>query len=205
MTDVKEVEGAVDAGVDAVGFIFVKASPRYVDPDRVREIVKKLPPFVDAVGVFVDQEVSEVNEIVQYCGLTMVQLHGSESPKYCDEMSCRVMKAFRIRSENADSASEPYFDPYFGYAEGFLLDTYSKTMAGGTGQVFDWRLLDAIRPPGPLILAGGLTPENVGEAIRQAHPFAVDVNSGVEISPGRKDVDKILKFVDEVRKADGLS
>lgn len=202
MTKVKEAEGAVNAGVDALGFIFAEASPRYVNPEKVKEIVKKLPPFVDAVGVFVDEDAEVVDEIVQYCGLTVAQLHGSESPTYCADISCRVVKAFRIKPESAHSEKEPYYDPYYGVVNGFLLDTYHEKIAGGTGKTFDWKLLENMRPPGPLILAGGLTPENVRQAILETMPFAVDINSGVEFEPGRKDVEKLLRLVDEVRKAD---
>ena len=202
MTEEKEAEGAVNAGVDALGFIFVKESPRYVEPEKVRSIIDKLPPFVDAVGVFVDEEVEEVNEIVRYCGLTVAQLHGTESPKYCDEISCRVVKAFHIRPEFVQSEHDPYYDPYYGVVEGFLLDTYHEKAAGGTGKTFDWHLLQKVRPPGPLILAGGLQPENIAEAIAVALPYAVDVNSGVESAPGKKDLAKLARFVEEVRKAD---
>ena len=193
MTKIKEAEGAVSAGVDALGFIFAESSPRYVNPEKAKEIIKKLPPFVDAVGVFVDEEAEVVDEIVQYCGLTVAQLHGSESPKYCDEISCRVVKAFRIKPESALSENEPYYDPYYGVVNGFLLDTYHKKIAGGTGETFDWKLLEKMRPPGPFILAGGLTPKNVGQAILETSPFAVDINSCVEFEPGRKDVERIVK------------
>lgn len=198
MTDKSEVADAVAAGVDALGFIFVKESPRKVEPDEVRAIVVDLPPFVDAVGVFVDEEAEVVDEIVQYCGLTMVQLHGAESPEYCEEISTRVVKAFRV----GPGSTESDLTPYEGKITAFLLDTYSKKAAGGTGKTFDWRLVEAINFPGSLILAGGLTPDNVGEAIRQVRPLAVDVNSGVETMPGRKDINEIRRFVEEVKKAD---
>jgi phosphoribosylanthranilate isomerase len=142
-----------------------------------------------------------VEEIVSYCRLTLVQLHGSESPEYCKNISCKVMKAFAIHD---DTESEE-LAAYSGVVSGFLLDTYHKDLAGGTGQVFDWKLVEQIQPPGPVILAGGLNPENVGEAIRQIKPYGVDVNSGVEYQPGRKDADKLRAFVDEVRKADELA
>lgn len=198
MRELTEVAHVVAAGVDAVGFIFVESSPRNIDPEKAREIVKSLPPFVDAVGVFVDTEAAEVNEIVNYCGLTMVQLHGQESPEYCGEINCRVMKAFRV---GPDSKAED-LAPYQGKVCAFLLDTYSEKMAGGTGRVFDWKLIKKISPPGPIVLAGGLTPENVGEAIRQVRPFGVDLNSGVEFEPGRKDPDKVEQAVAQVAAAD---
>ncbi len=198
MREMAEVAAVVDAGVDAVGLIFVEKSPRYVDPEWAREIVGSLPPFVDAVGVFVDQEVALVNEIVRYCGLTKVQLHGVESPAYCAQIKCRVIKVFRAKASltTEDLAS------YAGEVSGFLFDTFHEKIAGGTGQTFDWQLLEKLSPPRPVILAGGLTPDNVGEAIRQAHPFAVDLNSGVEFEPGRKDLDKVRAAIVQVAAAD---
>ena len=201
MRELGEVAGVVAAGVDAIGLIFVEQSPRYIDPERAREIVASLPPFVDAVGVFVDQEAAAVNEIVRYCGLTMVQLHGAESPAYCAEVNCRVMKVFRVRKSLTREDLAPYADK----VSGFLFDTFQEKMAGGTGQTFDWNLLEKLAPPRPVVLAGGLTPENVGEAIRQARPFAVDLNSGVEFAPGRKDLDKVRAAVAQVAAADAAA
>ena len=189
---------AVAAGADGLGFIFVEQSPRLVEPDMVRAITEELPPFVDRVGVFLDEEIEVIKEIIHYCHLTLVQLHGSESPEYCRKISSQVIKTFSIRPESDSEELAAYADA----ASGFLLDTYHKDMAGGTGKAFDWKLVEQVKPPGPVILAGGLTPENVGEAIRQVKPFAVDVNSGVEYQPGRKDSDKLKNFAHEVRKAD---
>jgi len=189
---------AVAAGADGLGFIFVEPSPRLVEPDMVRSITDELPPFVDRVGVFRDQEMEVVEELIHYCRLTLVQLHGSESPEYCKKISCKVIKSFSIQPESGHEELAGYADA----VSGFLLDTYHKDMAGGTGKAFDWKLVDQVKPPGPVILAGGLTPENIGEAIRQVKPYAVDVNSGVEYQPGRKDSDKLKSFVHEVLKAD---
>lgn len=200
MTAVHDVAGAVAAGVDAVGFIFVGASPRHVEPALARDIIQTLPPFVDAVGVFVDEEPDVVNEIVQYCRLTLVQLHGAESPDYCTRINARVVKAFRIGLD----VSSADFLPYQGLVSGFLLDTYHAKMAGGTGQTFDWNLLEKIHIPGSVVLAGGLTPANVGDAVRRLKPFAVDLNSGVESSPGRKDLEKVRLAVAEVSRADRM-
>jgi len=196
MIDPFEAHSAVDLGVDALGFIFAPASPRRLEPEKAREIIRSLPPFVDAVGVFVNEDVKAVGDIVRYCGLTVVQLHGDESPDYCRSLDCRVLKAFRIGSI-ADLAASTL---YKGVVSGFLLDTMNAKLVGGTGQVFDWRLLDSCRPSGPLILAGGLTPENVAQAIQQVRPYAVDVNSGVEIAPGRKDLGRLKSFVQEVER-----
>ena len=159
MRELAEVAAVVAAGVDAVGLIFAEQSPRYVDPERAREIVANLPPFVDAVGVFVDQEVARVNEIARYCGLTKVQLHGAESPAYCAEINCRVIKVFQVRASLAtvDLAA------YAGEVCGFLFDTFHEKIAGGTGQTFDWQLLQKLSPPRPVILAGGLHRRDIGE------------------------------------------
>ena len=198
ITEPEDARIAVAAGADGLGFIFVPQSPRHIDPDMVRKITRELPPLVDAVGVFVDEEMEVVEEIMQYCCLSFIQLHGSETPDYCEKISCRVMKSFSI----GQATKSEDFAPYAEAVSGFLLDTFHKDMAGGTGQTFDWQLLEHIKPPGPIVLAGGLTPDNVGDAIRQVKPFAVDVNSGVEYQPGRKDPDKLRSFVQAVRKAD---
>jgi phosphoribosylanthranilate isomerase len=194
----EDARAAVAAGADGLGFIFVEQSPRLVEPDMVRAITGELPPFVSRVGVFRDEEIEVVQEIIQYCRLTLVQLHGSESAEYCRKISCQVIKSFAMRADSSQEELAPYADA----VSGFLLDTYHKYMAGGSGTAFDWKLVGQVKPPGPVILAGGLTPENVGEAIRQVKPYAVDVNSGVEYQPGRKDADKLKRFVRAVRKAD---
>jgi phosphoribosylanthranilate isomerase len=194
----EDARAAVAAGADGLGFIFVEQSPRLVEPDMVRVITDELPPFVSSIGVFRNEAIEVVEEIVNYCRLTLVQLHGTESPEYCKKISCQVIKSFSIRPESDSEELTTYAD----VASGFLLDTYHKHMAGGTGVAFDWELVEQVKPPGPVILAGGLSPGNVGEAIRQVKPFAVDVNSGVEYQPGRKDTDKLKNFAHEVRKAD---
>ncbi len=201
ITDQKEAIEIVKVGVDALGFIFAAQSPRKIDTDKAREIIRQLPPFVDAVGVFVNEDAKVVEKIIRYCRLTMVQLHGEETPGYCKEISCRVIKVFRIGPSMA-SLGQKLYEPYQGKVSAFLLDTFHEKMAGGTGQTFDWNLLEQLRPPGPMILSGGLSPENVGAAIAKVRPFAVDVNSGVEIKPGRKDIARVKQFVEEVIKAD---
>jgi len=201
MREMAEVAAVVAAGVDAIGLIFVEQSPRYLDPERARKIVESLPPFVDAVGVFVDQEAAAVNDIVRYCGLTTVQLHGAESPAYCAEIACRVMKAFRMR----ESLSPEDLAPYADEVSAFLFDTFHEKIAGGTGQTFAWHLLEKLSSPRPVVLAGGLTPENVGEAIRQARPYAVDLNSGVESAPGRKNLAKVRAAIAQVAAADAAA
>jgi phosphoribosylanthranilate isomerase len=198
ITRPEDARFAVAAGVDALGFIFAGKSLRKVDPDQARRIITTLPPFVEAVGVFVNSDPAKVRELVEYCGLTVVQLHGQESVEYCRAMPVRVVKAFSIRPETP----EQEFTPYADAAAGLLFDTWHEKLAGGTGQAFDWSILANYAIPRPLILAGGLGPDNVGAAVRLVHPFAVDVNSGVEVSPGLKDQGLITAVVKEVRLAD---
>lgn len=198
ITSMADAEAAVAAGVDALGFIFVPGSPRNIDPEKAREIIGRLFPLVDAVGVFMDENAQVVEEIARFCDLTYVQLHGSESPTFCKGIPCRVLKSFSIGGESTESDLAPYRD----VVKGVLLDTYHQGMSGGTGKTFDWRLVEKLNPPGPVILAGGLGPENVAEAIRLVRPYGVDVNSGIEREPGVKDGSKLLQFVEEVRKAD---
>lgn len=203
ITEMTDAKAAVEAGVDALGFIFAEKSPRRIDPQKAREIIAALPPFVDAVGVFVNEYVDVVEEIVQYCRLTMVQLHGGETPEYCDKISCRVMKSFSISAERvAEGAVD--FKPYVGVVEAFLLDTWHSKVDGGTGETFDWDLVAQLQPPGPIVLAGGLNPDNVADSIRMVRPFAVDLNSGLESEPGRKDHEAIARAVTAVRGADAL-
>jgi phosphoribosylanthranilate isomerase len=203
MTREKDVEAGVNLGLDALGFIFYEKSPRNVFPDFVRAIISKTPPFVDCVGVFVDRNREEVEEIVEYCGLSHAQLHGKEDPKYCERVErfaspCHVIKAFRI----GNTSRKEDFTPYNDLVHGYLLDTYEKGNAGGTGSTFDWNIIERLELQRPMILAGGLSPANVEEAICNASPFGVDVNSGVEIEPGIKDHSKISEFVRKVRLAD---
>ena len=198
ITRLTDALSAVSQGVDGLGFIFAKKSPRYIDPEQAREIIRQLPPFVSTVGVFVDEEASVVDEIAQYSNLTLVQLHGVETPTYCSTLTAPVIKACRIG---------PDFDvetliPYGKIVHGFLLDTYHKDLAGGTGHTFDWNQIQNIETSVPIILAGGLNPDNIMTAIEQVRPYAVDVNSGVESAPGLKDAAKLQRFVEQVSKAD---
>lgn len=187
ITSAEDAKEAIRVGVDAIGFIFAEKSPRYITPEKAKEIVTELPPFVHFVGVFVDKDPVEIEEIIEYCDLSYVQLHGNEDPEYCHKLSqaatpCRVIKAFRVSS--ATEAEE--FAAYEDSVTGFILDTYVKGQEGGTGQPFDWSIIESLNLKLPVILAGGLGPENIAEAIKRVKPFAVDVNSGVEESPGKK-------------------
>ncbi len=200
LTRDKDIEAGIKAGLDALGFIFYDKSPRNVTPDFVRSVVNRIGPFTDCIGVFVNREREEVEEIIEYCGLSHAQLHGSEDPKYCERVErfaspCRVIKAFRV---SEDSSKEDFL-PYANFIHGYLLDTYSKGIAGGTGSTFDWSIIQHLQLQRPMILAGGLAPENVEDALQHVQPFGLDVNSGVEIEPGIKDHGKLFDFVRKVR------
>lgn len=202
ITRIEDALAAVERGVDALGFIFVESSPRYISPEEVRIITSQLPPFVHCVGVFVDKDPVEIEEIIEYCHLTYVQLHGNEDPDYCEKLAhsaspCKIIKAFRVSSDTGPSD----FTPYEGIVSGFLLDTYVKDQEGGTGQTFDWRMIESLQLQLPIVLAGGIEPQNVVEAIEAVKPFAVDVNSGVEEKPGKKDIQKLETLLRNIAAA----
>jgi len=186
---------AVEAGADALGFIFYPKSPRYITPEEARLIKTKLPPFVATVGVFVDEDPGRVMKIASEAGLGAVQLHGHETPAYCANMGINVIKALRVRDEGDIRAMAGY------EVSAFLLDTYKEGQMGGTGEVFDWDLaLKAVKcGKTPIILSGGLTPDNVARAVEKVRPYAVDVSSGVEVQPGVKDRDKVRDFIENVK------
>lgn len=200
VTRLIDAQVAVKAGVDALGFIFHAKSPRNIDPEQARLIIEELPPFVDTVGVFVDKKRKEVEEIIQYCRLNYVQLHGDESPKYCERLvrsaaPCQVLKAFRVKNTLTGIDIEPY-DPH---VKGYLLDTFHRQKAGGTGETFDWSLIEKLGLKRPLLLAGGLDSDNILNALTSVQPYGVDVNSGVEKKPGLKDNALIETFIGRVR------
>ena len=193
MTNLKDVKVAVDDGVDAVGFIFYKKSPRSVTMQAVRKIVLELPPFVDSVGIFVNETAEQINKIADRCNLDRVQLHGNESPTFCKKIRRRVIKAIRVKDIQSLKKLSDY------PVSSFLLDTFSEDQYGGTGRVFDWNLAYPAKKYGPIILAGGLTPNNVRQAIQRIQPYGVDVCSGVESQPGIKDHKKMQIFLKNVK------
>jgi phosphoribosylanthranilate isomerase len=189
----KDTMAAVEAGADAVGFVFHAKSPRGVSPKAVAAIVSHLPPLVTSVGVFVNEKADVVRQIVSDCGLAYAQLHGDESPQYCAELRVPVLKGIRVRGCEDVSALASY------RVKAILLDAYVEGLAGGTGATFDWSLAVEAKAWGPIILAGGLTPDNVAEAISHVQPYGVDVSSGVEAAPGMKDHAKVRAFVENVK------
>lgn len=185
---------AAAAGADAIGLVFYAKSPRAVTIQQARAIIAALPPFVTTVGLFVDCSRCELDEILAAVPLDMLQFHGNETPTECESYRRPWFKALRVRpGEDIRSQVETYKS-----ANGILLDSFVPGVAGGTGQVFDWSLIPADIGK-PLILAGGLTPENVLQAIAQVRPYAVDVSGGVEASKGIKDPHKVRTFVEQVR------
>ena len=184
ITNLEDALAAVECGADALGFVFA-ASPRQVTPEQVTRIVAQLPPFVVKVGVFRDNELEAVRDTVSSCGLDLAQLHGSEPPEYCEALYPRVIKAFQVRDSSFLAEMSRY------RASACLLDGSSP----GSGQRFDWELARQAALRRRVILAGGLTPENVGQAVTLVQPYGVDVASGVEASPGRKDHNKLDAFV----------
>jgi phosphoribosylanthranilate isomerase len=188
---------AARCGAHAVGFVFYRPSPRYIDPDEAASIVGALPPFVTPVGLFVDAHADEVRAIVARSHVRLLQFHGSETPEFCNQFATPYMKAVRIRPE----VDLLQYARQFEGAKALLLDAYQEGLHGGTGAVFDWDLIPPALPL-PIVLSGGLTPANVIEAIRRVKPCAVDVSSGVESARGIKDARKIEAFMNGVRNAD---
>ncbi|MFO7760421.1 MAG: phosphoribosylanthranilate isomerase [Desulfobia sp.] len=197
MTNREEALHAAAEGVDALGFIYVASSPRYISPSRAREIIRNLPPFVDSVGVFLNEEEGTVEDIASYCGLTTIQLHGAEGPEYCEKLSRKIIKSFQIKPDFDFSVLKQYE----GRVSAFLFDTFHKNKAGGTGEIFDWSLVNNLNTALPVILAGGLGTDNVVRAIHEVRPFAVDVNSTLETAPGVKDMELITRLMANVHKA----
>jgi phosphoribosylanthranilate isomerase len=190
ITNLEDALLAADLGANALGFIFYAKSPRCVAPEAAREIIRQLPPFVLSVGVFVNEEAARVRDLAARVGLDWVQLHGQEPPDYCRSLGRRVLKGFRIQDEK----SLKDLEAYHGAVQALLLDTYKKGQTGGTGETFDWELARRAQSYGPIVLAGGLTAANVAQAIKTVQPQAVDVASGVEAAPGKKDPEKLKAF-----------
>ncbi|HCJ66051.1 MAG TPA: phosphoribosylanthranilate isomerase [Elusimicrobia bacterium] len=206
ITNDKDALWATNLGADYLGFNFYRESPRKISPELAKKIIAKLPPFVSAVGVFVNEEMKTVLKIVKKCNLSLVQLHGEEMPEYCEQLRsqmpdprCRIIKAFRVKEEKSLEVIPQYLEK----VDYFLLDTYVEGVEGGTGVPMsrdNWDLAVKVKEYGkPIFLAGGLSAENVQEAIRKVQPYAVDVASGVERLPRRKDYEKMKNFIQAVK------
>ena len=192
MTGVEDALAAVRLGADALGFIFYPKSPRAISPEKAGEIISLLPPFVTTVGVFVNEQVEAIQDIVNASGIGVVQLHGDEPPEVCQHFK-RVIKVFRVDKDSLLKMSEYK-------VSAFLLDTYTPHAFGGTGHTFDWNMACEVKHYGSVILAGGLSPDNVEAAIKKVKPYGVDVVSGVEgVEKGKKDIQKMKEFIEKVK------
>ena len=190
ITSEADALAAAEAGADAIGLMFYEGSPRHVILEQAKAISAALPPHVMRVGVFVNAEEAFVHQALTECMLNILQFHGDETPEECSRYPVMTLKAFRVQGEETLAQLEAY--PSAGY----LLDAYVKDALGGTGATFNWDLAVRAQKFGkPIFLAGGLTPGNVAEAVRKVQPFGVDVSSGVEIEPGRKDAEQMRTFV----------
>jgi len=193
ITNMEDAMAACELGADALGFIFYRESKRYVDPKIARSIISNLPPFLSTVGVFVNQDLDEIIAIKDEAGIDAAQLHGDETPGFCRSVPLKVIKAIRVK----DSLDESRVAQY--PVQAILFDTYSDAEYGGSGKSFNWEILRDISSRETIILSGGLSPSNVTEALRAVKPYAVDVSSGVEDSPGKKDHMKLRKFIEAVK------
>lgn len=198
ITNKKDALEAAGLGIDMMGFVFYKKSKRYIGPLEAKDIVNELPQGIVKVGVFADEEAGKVLAIAEEAGLDVLQFHGDETPEFCAPFrgDFKVIKAFRLRGGDDLKKINGYDVDYY------LLDTFRADTLGGTGEVFDWKILKDFELLKPVMLSGGLNPANVGRAIREIAPYGVDVSSGVESAPGKKDARLMKKFVEEVRRAE---
>jgi phosphoribosylanthranilate isomerase len=195
ITNLEDALLASELGADALGFVFAE-SPRRIDPAVVREIIDKIPPFIGRVGVFVNEDPDVVRHTAAECNLTAVQLHGDENLEYIKTLPIPVIKTFRVKDAAALDQIRAFGLSYF------MLDAYDADRFGGTGESFDWNIAQEAVKLGKVILSGGLNCDNVAEALNQVHPYAVDVSSGVECRHGHKDMQKLVKFIHEVKSWD---
>ena len=190
ITNLQDAISAAELGADALGFVFYPKSPRFISPKNAKEIIKKLPPFISMVGLFVNQSKSEVEEVIKDCPLNLLQFHGDENESFCKQYNLPYIKAISMKSDvDLLKCIQEY-----NSAKALLLDTFSKVARGGSGEVFDWKMI----PPNtlkPIIVAGGLTPENVQTLLEVISPYGVDVSSGIEINKGLKDYKLMKKFI----------
>ena len=196
ITTLDDAKAAVDFGADALGFVFFKGSPRYVTPKQAFSIIRELPCFVTTVGVFVDEKPQDIERIASRACLDIIQLHGDEQPEAC-RMARRMIKAIRVKSIDSLEPLKHFRDR----VSAFLLDAYAPDALGGTGLKFNWDIAVEAKQFGQIILAGGLTPENVQQAVRHVKPYGIDVSSGVERNKGRKDHQKMRLFIERAKTA----
>ncbi|MFA5515135.1 MAG: phosphoribosylanthranilate isomerase [Desulfuromonadales bacterium] len=195
ITNNEDAQHATASGADALGFVFYGKSPRNINPAAARSIIDGLPPFVTTVGLFVNEDPARIREIADFCGLDVLQLHGDENPAACAFPPLRVVKAMRIKDAESLADHERFT------VSALLLDAWVAGSYGGTGETFNWQLAAAVARQRPVILAGGLTPANIAEAVRAVRPYGVDVSSGVELTHGKKDPEKVAGFIHNAKNA----
>jgi phosphoribosylanthranilate isomerase len=199
ITQPEQGKAIASLGATALGFMCVASSGRYVTPEQIKAVMAKLPENVDKIGVFANASLDEITQIVIDCGLTGVQLHGDESPEFCDKIrqalpQIEILKALRIKNHEQLSQATHYSQR----VDALLLDAYHAQQLGGTGITLDWQMLQEFSPNCPWFLAGGLTPDNILEALSQVNPDGIDLSSGVEFSPGNKDLDKVASLFERL-------
>ncbi len=199
ITRIADAQLAIDAGADAIGLVFYEKSPRFVSEAQAAEISKALPAFVSRVALFKDADEQAVNSVLAKVEIDLIQFHGSETVEFCEQFKLPYIKALGLKGAEHDAEFLISSVENFKSAKAMLLDGHAPGEAGGTGESFDWSSIAAVDKP--IVLAGGLTPENVKQAIEVVHPFAVDVSSGVESVPGIKDKDKVTAFMQQVHAA----
>ena len=196
ITNPQDASMAVEMGVDALGFVFA-SSPRQITPEKARDLIRSIPPFVQMIGVFVDKDHAAIRKIIHFCGLDLVQLHGDESPEICHKFMPSAIKTFCLR----DESSLQSIKPYYGKVRAILFDTYSEIGRGGTGKTSDWDLAIRGKHLGmPIILSGGLKHSNIEKAISTVKPYAVDISSGIEDRPGKKNYFLMRELMETIRK-----
>ena len=197
ITNQQDVLAATQCGAAALGFIFYPSSPRYIKPDNVKKIIRAVPDHVVKVGVFVNEKPEEIKRVMEYCALDMIQLHGDETPEYCRQFpEFLIVKAMELKTDDDIHRALDYD------VSAILVDARDAGLYGGTGKQSNWDLACRLQNKRHLILSGGLNEENVSEALRTVAPAALDINSGVEVSPGKKDHRKILQLFDVIRAVD---
>lgn len=196
ITNLDDALAAVDFGADALGFVFFRGSPRFISCKDAAAIIKNLPSFITTIGVFVDEKPKEIKKITDSTGIDVIQLHGNEPPEMCN-LSRRIIKAIRVKSLES-------LDPLIYYRDMvsvFLLDTFTPNVFGGTGQIFNWDIAVEAKQFGRIILSGGLTPDNISNAVTRVKPYGVDVSSGVESEKGKKDHKKMKLFIERAKES----
>ncbi len=198
ITNLDDALAAVDFGADALGFVFFRESPRFIPSEMAASIIRRLPPFVSAVGVFVNEQREKIESVAAETGIDAIQLHGDESPSSCI-FPRRVIKAIRVKTLQS---LDPLMD-YQGIVSAFLLDAYTPDAFGGSGRMFNWDIASYAKQFGRIILAGGLNSDNVADAVSRVMPYGVDVSSGVEAHKGKKDRARMKRFIERAKGASG--